>query len=71
MGSRYDQDVPDPRQHQGAERVVDHRLVVYRQELFAHDTSQGVQPGARPAREDNPFHFLPFRVMPWDTRAAL
>ena len=51
-----DQDLPDARQHQRAERVVDHRLVVDRHELLADGQGQRMQPGAGPAGEDDPFH---------------
>ena len=36
VGSGDDQHLADPRQHQGAERVMDHRLVVHRHQLLAH-----------------------------------
>ena len=38
-----DQDVPDPGEHQGAQRVVDHRLVVHRHQLFGDADRQRVQ----------------------------
>ncbi len=41
-----DQDVADPRQHQGGERIVDERLVVHRHELLAHGAGERVQAGA-------------------------
>ena len=51
---RDDQDVPDARQHQRRERVVDHRLVVDRQELLADRPGDRMQPRARAAGEDDP-----------------
>ncbi len=40
-------------QHQHAERVVDHRLVVYRQQLLADGLGQRIQARARPSGEDD------------------
>ena len=58
-----DQDVADARQHEGAERVVDHGLVVDRQQLLGGHERERVQAGAGPAGEDDAFHspFIPFR----------
>ena len=36
FGRRDDQNIPDPSQHQRAERIVDHRLVIDGQQLLAH-----------------------------------
>ena len=54
-----DQDVPDARQHEGAERVVDHGLVVDRQQLLGGHERERVQAGAGPAGEDDAFHRIP------------
>ena len=51
-----DQDVADARQHEGAERVVDHGLVVDRQQLLGGHERERVQAGAGPAGEDDAFH---------------
>ena len=51
-----DKDVPDSRQHEGAERVVDHGLVVDRQQLLGGHERERVQAGAGPAGEDDAFH---------------
>ena len=51
-----DQDVPDARQHEGAERVVDHGLVVDRQQLLGGHERERVQASAGPAGEDDAFH---------------
>ena len=51
-----DQDVPDPGQHQRRDRVVDHRLVVDRQQLLADAAGERVQPGARTTRQDDALH---------------
>ena len=54
-----DQDVPDARKHEGAERVVDHGLVVDRQQLLGGHERERVQAGAGPAGEDDAFHKNP------------
>lgn len=51
-----DQDVPNARQHEGGQRVVDHGLVVDRQQLLGGHERERVQAGAGPAGEDNAFH---------------
>ena len=43
----------DPGQHQHDERVIDHRLVVDRQQLLAGGECQRIQPGACPACEND------------------
>ena len=50
-----DEDVADARQHEGAERVVDHRFVVDRDELLGDGQGGRVQPGAGAAGEDDAF----------------
>ena len=57
-----DQDVPDARQHEGAERVVDHGLVVDRQQLLGGHERERVQAGAGPACEDDAFHSITSKV---------
>ena len=51
-----DQDVADARQHQRGQRVVDHRLVVDRQQLLGDRQRHRIQPGAGTAGEDDAFH---------------
>ena len=51
-----DQDVTDPGHHQHAERIVDHRLVVYRQQLLRRDRGQRIQPRARTTGKNNALH---------------
>ena len=51
-----DQDVPDARKHEGAKRVVDHGLVVDRQQLLGGHERERVQAGSGPAGEDDAFH---------------
>ena len=54
-----DQDVLDARQHEGGQRVVDHGLVVDRQQLLGGHERERVQAGAGPAGEDDAFHKNP------------
>ena len=51
-----DQDVPDASQHEGGQRVVDHGLVVDRQQLLGGHERERVQASAGPAGEDDAFH---------------
>ena len=57
-----DQDVPDARQHEGAKRVVDHGLVVDRQQLLGGHERERVQARAGPAGEDDAFHSITSKV---------
>lgn len=57
-----DQDVPDARQHEGGQRIVDHGLVVDRQQLLAGHERERVQAGAGPAGEDDAFHSITSKV---------
>jgi hypothetical protein len=54
-GGGDDQDVPDAGQQQRAQRVVDHWLVVDRQQLLGDGQGSRVQPGAGAAGEDDAF----------------
>ena len=47
------QDLADAGQHQRRQRVVDHRLVVHRQQLLAHRQRRRMQPRAGAAGEDD------------------
>src|SRR2546426_7689754 len=51
-----DQDVADPGEHERRERVVDHGLVVDRNELLAHREREREEAGARAPGEDDPLH---------------
>ena len=53
---RDDEDVADARHHEDRKRVVDHGLVVDRQQLLAGHERERVQARARAAREDDAFH---------------
>ena len=50
-----DQDVLDAGQQQRGQRIVDHRLVVDRQQLLGYRQGGGMQPGAGAAGEDEAF----------------
>ena len=58
-GGRDDQDVPDSRQHEGGERVVDHGLVVDGQELLARHGGERVQARSAASRQDDALHAEP------------
>ena len=51
-----DEDVTDARQHEGGQRVVDHGLVVDRQQLLGGHERERVQARAGPAGEDDALH---------------
>ena len=53
MGSGDDQHFTDARQHQGAQRIVDHRLVIDRHQLLADSHGQRSKPGAAAAGKDD------------------
>src|SRR5690606_38054678 len=72
-----DQHLADPRQHQHAERVVDHRLVVDRQQLLADGPGDRIQARARAASEDDALArrhasapMRPRRELPSSTRST-
>ena len=52
---RDNQDVAYPRQHQGGERIVNHRLVVHRQELLGNRQCHRMQSRTGAARENDAF----------------
>ena len=52
----YHEDLANTRQHEGGERVIDQRLVVHRNQLFADAEGDRVEPGPRSARQDDPLH---------------
>ena len=67
---RDDKDVRNSRQHQGRQRVVDHRLVVDGDELLRCPQRNRVETGARAARQDDAFHVASAsrRVLVWVAR---
>ncbi len=50
-----DQDVAHAGQHQRGQRMIDHRLVVDRQQLLGHAHRHRIQPGAGAAGQDDAF----------------
>ena len=57
MGSRDNQNIPDSRQHQGAEGVINHWFVVDGQELFAHCLGDGMEARAAATGQDDSLAF--------------
>ena len=57
---RDHEDVPDTREHQRRQRIIDHRLVIDRHELLRHRNRQRIEPRPRAARQDNSlsYHIL-------------
>ena len=55
---RDDQDVADTGQHQHADGIIDHRLVVDGQQLFADAFGDRVESGAGAAGQDDAFHVI-------------
>src|SRR5262249_11636337 len=53
LGSRDDQDLPHPAQHQGRERVVDHRLVIDGKQLLADRAGDRMQTSTRAAGQND------------------
>src|SRR5690606_21470722 len=56
MRCRDNQNVPDPRQHQHAQRVIDHRLIIDRKKLLRNGYRQGIEACSASTGEDNAFH---------------
>jgi len=54
---RDDQNIAYSRQHEGTERIIDHWLVEYRQQLLANGQGGGVKPGAGATSKNDPFAF--------------
>ena len=46
----------DAGQHQHAERVINHGLVVDREQLLGHDARQGIKPRTAASRQDDALH---------------
>src|SRR4051812_28440375 len=53
--SRDNQNFPDSRQHQRAQRVVDHWLVINGQQAFPNRLSHRIEPSPRTSRENDAF----------------
>src|SRR5580704_16375232 len=56
FGCRYQQQVADSGQHENRQRIINHRLVVDRHQLFVHGERRRVKPGAGAAGEDDALH---------------
>ena len=65
VGGRNDQNVPDTRQHERGERIVDHRLVVDGQQLLARHGGERVEAGAGASGKDDALHAGPFVGQNW------
>ena len=55
---RDDEDIPDACQHERGQRIVDHRLVIDRQQLLAGHSCQRIQTRTRTAGQNNPLHSI-------------
>jgi len=71
VGRGDDENLRDAGQHEHRERIVDHRLVVHRQQLFGDHTRDGVQARARTAGQDNALHDACLRFKYQSTVAAM
>src|SRR5262249_16857384 len=60
LGCGNDEDLPDTRQHQGRQRIVNHRLVENRRKLLGNDGRGRVKTRAASARQNNPLHLLTY-----------
>ena len=54
-----DQDVANARHHQDAQGIVDHRLVVHREQLLRRDRGQRIQAGTGTTGKDDALHNRP------------
>ena len=52
-------DLPDSRQHQRADRIIDHRLVINSEELFGNSFCDRMQSGSRSAGQHDSLHAFP------------
>src|SRR6516162_5898185 len=55
-GRRNNEDLADTREHQCRQRVINHRLVVYRQQLLADRQGHRIEPSTGAAGENYSFH---------------
>ena len=62
LARRDQQDIADARQHQHRQRVVDHRLVVDRQQLLVDGERRRIEPRARAAGENDALHGMSLLV---------
>jgi len=59
VAAGHHHDVADARAAQRLQRIVDHGLVVHRQEMLVRDLGQWTEPRAEAAREDDALHAGP------------
>ena len=52
---RDNENLANARQHEGGERVIHHRLIVDRQQLFGNHLGHRVEPGTRSAGQNDAF----------------
>ena len=62
MGCRDYQYFPYSRLHQRGQRIIDHRFVINREQLFADDAGNGIQTRTTSPGQDNAFSILFHRV---------
>lgn len=65
------QDLPDSGQHQNRQRIVDHRLVVDREQLLGNSLRDRVQPRTRTTGQYNAFHRVLFGMNLYIVRNAI
>ena len=58
-GRTDNENIPHSRQHQRGQRIVDHRLIIHRQQLLGGDLGQRIQPGAAASCQNYTFHTIP------------
>ena len=58
LRSGDEQNVADARQHQHGDGIINHRLVIDGQQLFAHALGDRIQPGAGAPGENDSFHSM-------------
>jgi hypothetical protein len=62
LGRGDDQNLTRPRQHQRRERIIDHRLVVDRQQLLRCRQRHGMEPGAGTPGQNYAAHIVSLRM---------
>ena len=56
LGRGYDEYFPDSGKHEHGNRVINHRLVIYRDELLAYSLGYRIQTSTAATCQNNPFH---------------
>ena len=72
FGSRNDENITDPGEHQHADGIVDHRFVIHTEKLFGYAKSDGMKPRSGSACKYNTFHniILLFQDVPFCMRRS-